>query len=303
MYQKNLFGSRYRLSGNAQKTSHNSQTFFKRERWYLLFNNWFIFRLSPTLPEYKIKRKSLRATLESVAAGSFSWKAGARWGAGWGGISLLCLLMPPSCRFNGHVRLGGHGGADPNHTDGIIFSIRRRVCLEEKVKQKGSQVLFRCLVCCQNPNEMDVLLLELQDMLLRCVTQLHYLLTDECEWEQEEMCGKPRLLCHNTMLGMQENSRRIATAAPSAAPTCGFDEGDEVGVWQSPLLNTLIVSKNLLRRPVAPSEKKRWSVFLPLPASSCRVQEITFYYYLFYEMLRLQLRLLGVKCVDGQRWI
>lgn len=60
--------------------------------------------------------------------------------------------MPPSCRFNGHVRLGGHGGADPNHTDGIIFSIRRRVCLEEKVKQKGSQVLFRCLVCCQNPN-------------------------------------------------------------------------------------------------------------------------------------------------------
>lgn len=211
--------------------------------------------------------------------------------------------MPPSCRFNGHVRLGGHSGADPNHTDGIIFSIRHRVCLEEKVKQKGSQVLFRCLVCCQNPNEMDVLLLELQDMLLRCVTQLHYLLTDECEWEQEEMCGKPRLLCHNTMLGMQENSRRIATAAPSAALTCGFDEGDEVGVWQSPLLNTVIVSKNLLRRPVAPSEKNRWSVFLPLPASSCRVQEITFYYYLFYEMLRLQLRLLGVKCVDGQRWI
>lgn len=172
MYQKNLFGSRYRLSGNAQKTSHNSQTFFKRERWYLLFNNWFIFRLSPTLPEYKIKRKSLRATLESVAAGSFSWKAGARWGAGWGGISLLCLLMPPCCRFNGHVRLGGHGGADPNHTDGIIFSIRRRVCLEEKVKQKGSQVLFRCLVCCQNPNEMDVLLLELQDMLLCYTTAL-----------------------------------------------------------------------------------------------------------------------------------
>lgn len=301
MYQKNLFGSWYRLWGNAQKTSHNTQTFSKEggDTFYLIIDLYSDSRQHSL--SIKSKEKVCEWLSRVCSCGFFLMESRSQVRCRWGASHYYASRCLPAAGLMGTSDWGDTMVLNLNHTDGIIFSVRHRVRLEEKVQQKdlGAFEVFSLLPEPQRGSLLKkwMLLLELQDMLLHCVTQLHYLLTDECESEQEEMFGKPRLLCHNTMLGMRENSRRIATAAPSAAPTCGFDEGDEVGVWQSPLLNTVVVSKNLLWRLVAPSEKKRWSVFLFLSASSCRVQEIRFYYYLFYEMLRLQLRSLEVKCV------